>query len=323
MEFAHRLRHQHLYQSGIRSASKLHSLTNIPLRTIYDNLERFRQGRSSERAQGSGRHRILKPNDRRRIAQLAIHHSAWPAAKIRKEATKRGTQKVTTRTIQGTLKNQGYVKLVPKKIPLLTRAMKANRVKWCKEHLNDKWDTTIFSDETIFQFYRTKGKQWTKRGKPRKPAPSHGPQVTVWGGISARGKTSLAIVDGTVDARKYCEILEEHLLDFATNFPNGWRFQQDNAPPHRAKITQEWLKEKNINVLEWPANSPDLNPIENFWWSIKNAVEGEEPGKEPQNLEKWKKTIVKTWNSLGIRFAHSMRKRLQMCIDADGDVIHY
>ena len=121
-------------------------------------------------------------------------------------------------------------------------------------------------------------------------------------------------MDGTVDARKYCEILEQHLLDLATNFPDGWRFQQDNAPPHRAKITREWLQEHNINVLEWPSYSPDLNPIENYWWPIKNAVEGQ----EPRTLENWKETIVKTWDSQGIHFVHSMRKRLQMCIDADG-----
>lgn len=37
------------------------------------------------------------------------------------------------------------------------------------------------------------------------------------------------------------DILEEHLLEFATNFPDGWQFKQDNAPPHRAKITQDWF----------------------------------------------------------------------------------
>lgn len=323
MEFANRLRLQHLYKAGIRSPSRLHKLTGIPLTTIYDNIKRFEEQRGAERAAGSGRHRILKPNDRRRIAQFAVHHPGWSSIKIRNEAVKRGTRKVTGRTIRGTLKRQGYMKLVPKAIPMLTRAVKANRVKWCKEHLNDKWNTTIFSDETIFQFYRNKKKQWTKGRRVRKPVPSHGPQVTAWGGISSRGKTSLVFVEGTIDAHKYCEILEEHLLEFSTKFPDGWRFQQDNAPPHRAKVTREWLQAHNIEVLEWPVHSPDLNPIENFWWSIKNAVEGEEPRKEPHELEKWKETILKTWDSKGIDFVHTMRKRLQMCIDAKGEIIEY
>lgn len=154
------------YQSGIKSASDLHRLTSIPLSTIYDNLKRFRKGKSSERAPGSGPHRILESDDRRLlVAQLAVHHPAWSAAKIRNEAMKRGAPAVTTRTIQRTLKDLRYLKLVPKEIPSLNSDMKANWIDWFRRHLSDKCDITIFSDEKIFQFYRTKVKHWTKTGK--------------------------------------------------------------------------------------------------------------------------------------------------------------
>ena len=111
MEYENRERLRHLYEAGFQSASDLHRLTSIPLRTISDNLKRFEAGKSSERAPGSGSNLILEPNDRRRIAQLAFRHQLWPSensVEIRNEAVKRGTQDVGPRTARKTLKDQEY-----------------------------------------------------------------------------------------------------------------------------------------------------------------------------------------------------------------------
>ncbi len=99
--------------------------------------------------------------------------------------------------------------------------------------------------------------------------------LMVWGCISAYGMGSLHVLEGTMNAERYIKVLEQHML------PSRWRlfqgrscvFQQDNAKPHTAAITTAWLRSRRVRVLNWPACSPDLSPVENIWriikWKIK------------------------------------------------------
>lgn len=79
----------------------------------------------------------------------------------------------------------------------------------------------------------------------------------IWGCVTWEGVGTITAVNGNINAEKYQEILDENLWPvIARHFPAGNYFQQDNAPVHRARSTQQFLHRNNITTLSWPAQSP-------------------------------------------------------------------
>ena len=88
------------------------------------------------------------------------------------------------------------------------------------------------------------------------------PGIMIWGAICFGSGSPLVFIPGSLNARRYVDVvLQPVLLPYIQTLP-GATFQQDNAPPHIARISTRFMEENDINVLPWPARSPDLSPIE-------------------------------------------------------------
>ena len=144
----------------------------------------------------------------------------------------------------------------------------------------------------------------------------------IWGGISTMGPTDICVIKGTVNQEKYVEILNDYLLPSANAYyGNDWVLQQDNAPPHVSRSSQEWLAQNVPAVLAWPPNSADLSPIENMWGIVKDRVEKE----NAKTFDNFKADIVKIWTDLdpelSSRLIAGVPNRLRWCRDHHGEQV--
>ncbi len=147
----------------------------------------------------------------------------------------------------------------------------------------------------------------------------------IWAAMSSAGVGPLCFLKSTVNAAIYQEILEHFMLPSADKLYGDadFIFQQDLAPAHTAKGTKSWFNDHGVTVLDWPANSPDLIPIENLWGIVKRKMRDT----RPNNADDLKAAIKATWASIPPQQIHklitSMPRRIEAVIKAEGAPTKY
>ncbi len=219
--------------------------------------------------------------------------------------------------------------------PLLNQRQRQKHLTWAVEKNNRtvaQWSKVLFSDESKFciSFGNQGPRVRRKTGEAQIPCCLKSsvkfPQsVMIWAAMSSAGVGPLCFLKSTVNAAIYQEILEHFMLPSAVKLYGDadFIFQQDLAPAHTANGTKSWFDYHGVTVLDWPANSPDLSPIENLWGIVKRKMRDT----RPNNADELKATVKETWASIPPQQCHklitSMPRRIEAVIKAKGAPTKY
>ncbi len=261
--------------------------------TVHNIIKRFRETGEISVRKGQGWRPLLDACGLRALRWHCITHWHDSVIDITKWAQEYFQKPLSVNTIRRAICRCQLKLYHAKRKPYVNMVQKCRRVLWAKAHLKwtvSKWKSVLWSDESKFDILVGNHGCRVLRAKEegdfpacyqrsvQKPA-----SLMVWGCISVYGMGSLHVLEGTMNAERYIKVLEQHML------PSRWRlfqgrpclFQQDNAKPHTAAITTAWLRSRRVQVLNWPACSPDLSPIENIWRIIK----WKKRQRQPQTLQ--------------------------------------
>lgn len=286
-----------------------------------------------------GRPCKLSERDVRKVCRVADQLRVDNAVQIAAVVQQSLGVKVSRMTIARTLKSAGYRSVKKSKKPLLTSSHRRRRLEFAKTYVNwtlDDWKRVIWSDETKVNRILSDGMQWSWVKPGRSPESKStqatvkhgGGRIMVWACFTSLGPGYCTLIEGNMDQMLYKSILERDLEETAQFYALDKEdviFQHDGDPKHTARSVKKWLEDNNWEVLPWPAQSPDLNPIENLWYQVKCAL-SRYPTQASSCAELWLRFQAE-WEKVTVdqclNLISSMPSRLQAVIDAKGGPTKY
>lgn len=327
LTYRQRIECQTLYHHAGWSYNQIHERLQIPRSTV-----RLAVTTLTTPPRPAGRQPVCRTSTRKRLVKRATadaYHRRLPLEEI---AQIEGVD-ACRRTLISAFRKEGFSRRKARSKPLLTEKQKATRLEFALAYINwtqEQWDRVLWTDEASIkvgwfgQIYitRTVGEEFEEAclvPKFRKYS-----SCMIWGIISSRRVYDIHIFDaGSINAARYCDeclsLLNTTRCDYIIeNDGDEPIFMQDNAKIHKARITMDLLRQLRLEILDWPANSPDLNPIENIWSILKRRI----GAYFPKTREEVEKAVREEWPKLTSDdvgpCTSNMRERLQAVIDAEG-----
>lgn len=312
-----------------RVISKKYEVSKSAVEKLWKKLLNHNQ---VDNLKGRGRKRCTTPREDSMITRMALRNPTVSRQEIKEELK----LNISKDTITRRLKERNLRSRAQRKKPLLSAINKRKRLNFAKKYLKKPlsfWKKVAWSDESKFELYgnRKRKRVWRQPKKAFEqrftcPTVKHGGgAIMLWGCFSYRGMGNLVPIEGKMTADSYIQIVNENLEESVERMGLGMNFvfQQDNDPKHTAKKSAKFFKDCRIKLLDWPPQSPDLNPIENLWGLMEQKVER----KVRKDKKAFLKELNQIWQSYNGSFIRklvmSIRKRLKAVIKAKGGHTKY
>ncbi|CAG9136864.1 unnamed protein product [Plutella xylostella] len=318
-----------LLQQGLSQravAAQLH-LSQSAVSRVY---RRFQETGAFNRRPRTGRHRCTSERDDRFIVSTSLRNRHLTGVDVQQELRRVRQVAVSEWTVRRRLKEANLTPKRPASGPKLTAGHRQARLQFAREHLDwsiAQWRSVLFTDECRVclhgsdrrgRVYRRPGERFAQCCFAETVAYGGG-SCMMWAGISLEGKTALVFVPGggrggglTAD-RYITDILLGHVVPYAEFVGEDFVLMHDNARCHTARVSRQFLREKELRTMDWPALSPDLNPIEHLWDELKRRVRARNP--VPASVDELKTALLEEWDGIPQetvkKLIRSMRNRLQ------------
>ncbi|GFV20687.1 transposable element Tcb2 transposase [Trichonephila clavipes] len=246
---------------GAQTQAEVAQAIGVSQSVISRIWNRFLETGSAGRRPGQGRRRVTTPNEDRYLVLTARRHRNINATLLQQHLRSATGTTVSTQTVRNRLHGVGLYACRPMVCVRLTSRHRRERRELATEHVNwrrNEWSNVLLLTSPVFLFIR------------------------IVGVFSSGGTVAVGII--LRSCTKVDEILRPIVVPYAAAIGYDFILMDDNCRPHRANLVEDFLFEEGIVRMEWPACSPNMNPIEHVWDALGRRVAGHQL--PPQTLQR-------------------------------------